>query len=206
VSSFAEIAEVFFFSLISVIYAGRPDIQEQLIGLLSLANDINSQYGHAVALAYIDVIRRRHLQSYPPRTHVLLIDTSFDMARLHQDVLVDTITAIRHGSTGGSQSSATGRSTELKGTGPCRNFNRGHPCFKSPCPFAHTCANCGKGGHGSATCNQGGGRTGQPPQQAAGSLLSSAAGGRAGRTGSGSSAPRGSGPADQSNQPGGTNG
>ena len=83
VSSFAEIAEVFFFSLISVIYLGRPDNQEQLVGLLSLANDISRQYGLPTAPTYVDVIRRRHFQSYAPRTHVLLIDTNFDMARLH---------------------------------------------------------------------------------------------------------------------------
>jgi hypothetical protein len=206
VSTFAEIVEVFFFSLISVIYAGRPDIQEQLIGLLSLANDIHCQYGHSTALAYIDVVRRRHFQSCPPRTHVLLIETNLNMATLHQDVLLDTIATIRHGSAAGSHSSAAvGRSMD-QSTGPCRNFNRALPCFKTPCHFAHTCATCGRSGHGSSTCNQGGGRAGQPPQQAPGSLPSSSMGARAGRHGSSNSTPRGSGPADQSNQPGSAHG
>jgi hypothetical protein len=158
VSSFAEMAEVFFFSLISVIYLGRPDIQEQLIGLLSLANDISRQCGHAVALTYVDVIRRRHFQSYPPRTHVLLIDTNFDMARLHQDVLLDTITTIRHGSAGSAQFlAAADRSVDTsKSIGPCRNFNNGHPCFYAPCPFPHTCCICNGSGHGSSVCAQSG--------------------------------------------------
>ena len=182
VSSFAEIAEVFFFSLISVIYLGRPDIQEQLVGLLSLANDISRQYGLPTALTYVDVIRRRHFQSYAPRTHVLLIDTNFDMARLHQDVLLDTIATIRlrdSNPSGAHSSEAAGRSADpAKSVGPCRNFNRGHPCFKDPCPFAHTCSTCNRGGHGSSACTQGGGRPAQPTQQAAGGTPSSSSGGR----------------------------
>jgi hypothetical protein len=201
VTSFAEIAEVFFFSLISVIYVGRPDIQEQLIGLLSLANDINCQYSFAIALAYVDVMRRRHFASCPPRTHVLNLNSNVDMSQLCTVTLSDTINTVRLGSASSPQSStAAGRSADnTRSSGTCRNFNKGQPCYKSPCLFAHACNTCGKNNHGSSTCNQGGGRGGQHSQQNA---PTNRTGGRP--EGNSSSGNRGPSTSPQSNQPGGT--
>lgn len=171
ITSFEQIAEVFFFSLIQVVYAGRPDIQEQLVGLLSLANEITRQYGHHTALAYVEVIRRRHFQSSPPRTHVLSIQTNFDMTRLQQDVLMDAITTIRVQGWGSGQSTtAVSRTSDAttKTPGPCRNFNKGVACFKQPCPFSHVCSSCLRFGHILRDCQHDGPRGQQRQQHAPG--------------------------------------
>jgi hypothetical protein len=157
IASFDHIAEVFLHSLILLIYHDRPDICEQLIGLLSIAGEINRQYGWEVALNYAEVIRHKHFHSSSPRTHVLSITTSFSMATW--DTLVLQNCVLNHRMSGPRQTATTAQSSGRRDnttvrSGTCRNWNRGFACTSEPCLWTHACSKCASPAHAATSCTQ----------------------------------------------------
>jgi hypothetical protein len=111
-----------------------------------------------VALAYVDAVRRKHFNSYPTPTHVLLISTSYSMADYDHHILDQLV--LQHASRAGSArhgsiNAAPGRQEVNAGKfGACRNWNRGVPCVSEPCRWSHLCSKCRSPSHTASNCGQ----------------------------------------------------
>ena len=175
IASYTDIAEVFFYTLIGIIYVGRPDICEQLYSLLALAQDITRAHGFRVALAYVDTIRLHFWSSGGGKggVHVLNIESTFDMGRFEQTVLNASLHAFppqksaapadgaKRGGNGGAGGTGVGGSGNV-----CHDFNRG-ACTRPRCRFSHQCSSCGTEGHSATQCPASRGASGQPPSSTA---------------------------------------
>lgn len=156
ISSFDQIAEVFMFTLIPVIYEGRPDIGEQLYRLLSAALDISRAHDWRLALQYINLVRHNYWMDPGVRAkHVLNINTTFDLGAYDASTFLIAQTAMppRHSSPapssgGTSQRTASGGKPQV-----CNDWNR-DACTRTACKFAHRCASCG-GTHSQTRCTRG---------------------------------------------------
>ena len=81
IAGFSDITEIIVFSLIGIIYVDRPDIGQQLLRLLFIAQDLTRAYGWNFALRYIDLVRSKfhHSDGGQRGQHCLLINTVYDM-------------------------------------------------------------------------------------------------------------------------------
>ena len=91
ITGFAEIVEVIVFSLIGTIYVDRPDIGQQLFGLLIVAQDLTRSWGWTFALDYVERVRSKFHTSVggPKGRHCLRVDSTYDMGMRDVDVLFD---------------------------------------------------------------------------------------------------------------------
>jgi hypothetical protein len=84
----------------------------------------------------------------PIPTHVLSMDSSFDMGRFSQEALdaaknqLATPPILLQGA----------QSTKAR-AGSCRDWNRGL-CARNPCKFTHTCSSCSSASHTMTDCPQ----------------------------------------------------
>jgi hypothetical protein len=165
IKSLAEIVEVFLFCLIPIVYAGRPDIGEQLYRLLSRAVDLYRSHNDSweLALAYVNDVRRKHWEDPGVKyKHVLLIDTTFDLGAYDMQVYVGLQATLP--SARSAQAATAGRATgggkapNAKPQGDrsqqqvCRDWNQGS-CTRQTCRFAHRCATC-SAAHPQSQCTQ----------------------------------------------------
>jgi hypothetical protein len=156
ISGFAEIAEVILFSLIGTIYVDRPDIGQQLIGLLIIAQDLTRSMGWQFALDYIDRVRLKFYNSHggPVGRHCLDIHSSYDMGQRDIDVLIDT--KMHH--LGGKENGNPNRGdhadkTKQKSVETCRGYNTGTCGRKAAdCKWTHRCSTCQATGHPASQC------------------------------------------------------
>ena len=148
ITGFAEIAEVFFYSLIGIIYVDRPDIGQQLIGLLIIAQDLTRSKGWHFALDYIELVRRKFYDSVGGAAgrHCLEITTAYNMSRRDNDVLFDTQLQ-HHAAPVSKDTSNPNRGDNIdkkpKSNDTCRGWNRGTCTYKpADCKWVHRCSTC----------------------------------------------------------------
>jgi hypothetical protein len=162
ITSFTEIAEVIIHSLIMTIYPDRPDICEQLFSLLTIALEITRTYTWKIALLYVDEIRMRSFDSHrgPGNTPVDVLDfqPTVNMGILDGELLRSLLmqeTGSGHAVTtaGGSNKQSRQTGDGSKG-GACHNWNKGRPCSKDPCPYAHSCKMCHSTAHPAINCSK----------------------------------------------------
>ena len=81
ITGFSEITETNVFSLIGTIYryVDRPDIGQQLLGLLIIAQDLTRSRGWTFALDYVEAVRLKfyHSPGGPRGRHCLTIDSKY---------------------------------------------------------------------------------------------------------------------------------
>ena len=181
ITGFAEIAEAMLFSLIGTIYVDRPDIGQQLLGLLIIAQDLTRAFGWLFALDYVERVRYKFHDSVggPHNRHCLLIDSQYDMGTRDMEALLDT-KLLHHPPTQKENSNPNRREagdgkSRQKSTDTCRGWNNGTCTRKSAdCKFAHRCSSCNSSDHSAQRCSartaQGGSTTpvGAPPASATG--------------------------------------
>ena len=163
ISSFDQIVEVFMFTLIPVIYEGRPDIGEQLYRLLSAAVDISRAHDWKLALQYTNLVRHNYWTDPGVRSkHVLQIDTAYDLGAYEPATFLVAQTALSQtrassAPSGGStqQRTASGKPTV------CHDWNR-DACTRAACRFPHRCSGC-NGNHPLTRCPRGTAQQGAPP-------------------------------------------
>jgi hypothetical protein len=164
ITGFSEIAEVIIFSLIGNIYEGRPDIGQQMFGLLAIAQDLCRHRGWAFALDYVTEVRLRFWSSRggPSGQHYLLINSAYDMGVRDNDVLMSMayskVAALPQASrnmednSSGNGNRTAAADNRRKASEPCRNWNNGN-CHRTDCRFLHVCLNCNTAGHTTTQCS-----------------------------------------------------
>ena len=161
ITGFSEISETIFFSLIGTIYVDRPDIGQQLLGLLIIAQDLTRSRGWTFALDYVEAVRLKfyHSTGGPCGRHCLAINSEYNMGKKDADVLFDT-KLYHHGShTGKENTPSNANRGELgdgklrKTTETCRGWNSG-TCARKPadCRYAHRCSTCNSMDHSAPHC------------------------------------------------------
>jgi hypothetical protein len=162
ISSLDQIVEVFMFTLIPVIYEGRPDIGERLYRLLSSAVDISRAHDWKLALQYINLVRHNYWMDPGVHSkHVLQIDTAYDLGAYEPSTFLIAQTALSRA----SSSAASGGSTPQRnasGGKPqvCNDWNR-DACTRTACKFPHRCSTC-SGNHPLTRCPRGATQQGTP--------------------------------------------
>jgi hypothetical protein len=161
ITGISEIAEVFLFSLIPLVYEGRPDIGEQLYRLLTIAIDIYRCHGNdwRLALRYVNHIRSLYWEDLGVKhRHILSIDTTMDLG-LYDSAAFVSVVVPRHGTPQQNTSHASSSSGSAVAGHPkddtCRDWNKGS-CTRENCRFGHRCNNC-KGDHPRTQCPKVGG-------------------------------------------------
>jgi hypothetical protein len=166
VTSLSDIIEVFVFTLIPVIYKGRPDIGEQLYMLLTRAVDIcrNHNGDWNMALQYVDGVRRAYWERVQKDTHVLEINTTVDLGahdlEAYVTLLPRSTTPARGPSgtvAGGGRAQGGGGKSLDNPHKACLDWNKG-TCKRMNCKFPHICQSCA-GPHPRTHCSP------QQPQQ-----------------------------------------
>ena len=153
ITGFSEIPEIVYYSLIGIIYADRPDIGQQLIGLLIIAQDLTRSRGWQLALDYIERVRLKFYHSIGGAAgrHCLEITSAYDMSQRDNDVLFD-ISLQHHGVSGGKENGNPNRGDNVdkrqKSTETCRSWNNG-TCERKPadCKWLHRCSACNATDH-----------------------------------------------------------
>ena len=141
-TGFNDIFEVFWYTLVPIVYEGRPDIGQQLFHLLAIAHDIARAHSWRAALQYINLIRHQYwMDPGVHRKHVLDIDTTFDLGKYDVGTFLNAHTLPPTS----SGNSGPARGTPGSRPGVCNDWNR-DACTRPQCTFAHRCAICG-GGH-----------------------------------------------------------
>jgi hypothetical protein len=150
ISSFEHITEVFVFTLIPIIYEGRPDIAQQLYRLHSAALDISRSHDWKIALQYINHVRYNYWMDPGVRLkHILNIDTTFDLGAFSAPTLLIAQAATPHNRAqhSGGTSQATARAPY------CGDWNRNTCTRGASCKFPHVCSACG-GAHQRINCKR----------------------------------------------------
>ena len=192
--SFSDVVEVFF-SLVSPIYEGRPDIGSQIFSLLCIAHELDRVYSLDAAVDYINLVRLAfHNSPAALGRHVLAIDTTYDMGAVDQTIWWRVMSTAQMASNTSRPAqrqtqraqAATGRAEQSNDI--CRSFNNGS-CTRATCKFQHRCHTCNSAAHAAPQCprtqaQRGGGRQASAPattsagsQRPAGSTTPAPAGG-----------------------------
>jgi hypothetical protein len=163
VSSLDHIIEVFIFTLIPIIYEGRPDIGEQLYRLLSAAVDIARAHDWKLALQYVNLVRYNYWMDPGVHSkHVLHIESRYDLGAYEPATFLIAQTATpRSSSSPSTGGNASQRQTSGGKPPVCLDWNR-EGCTRTTCRFAHRCSTC-NGNHPLTRCPRGGGQQGAPP-------------------------------------------
>ena len=163
ISSFTDIAEAITFSLIGTIYVDRPDIGEQLLALLIIAQDLTRAWGWTLALDYVERVRVKFYESEggPRGRHCLLIDSHYDMGKSDIEILLHI--QMNHQLPPGRENSdpnrggavAAGIKQREKSGAICKGWNAGTCSRKAAdCKYLHRCSTCNAADHPAARCTK----------------------------------------------------
>jgi hypothetical protein len=147
IKSLDDIVEVFLFTLIPIIYEGRPDICEQLYTLLTIAVDIcrNHRGDWNMALQYINGVRLAYWkQPGVQYKHVLNIDTTANLGRFDTEAYVSLVhhpAPSPPSSSGGGRAQVAGKPQDNPFK-VCLDWNNKGTCTRQPCKFPHRCVAC----------------------------------------------------------------
>ena len=165
IAGFSEIHEAITFSLIGIIYAGRPDICQQLLSLTLIAADLTRAYGWRFALDYVELVRMTfyHSAGGPAGRHCLSIDSAYDMGKRDMDALLNIKLSHSSSQAGkentrpasdppGARQHGSGKQKE-PASDLCRRWNT-DTCSRSKdeCKFGHRCSKCGDANHPATRC------------------------------------------------------
>ena len=161
IAGWLDVTEVIHYSLIRTIYKDRPDIGQQLMNLLLLAQDIGRDLGWTFALEYIEAVRAKfyHSPGDASGRHCLLIDSKYDMGKEDVQVLL-RLQLHRNGGPPGKENhpgntnrAELGDGKARKNTETCRGWNNGTCARKAAdCKYVHRCSTCSSTEHAAPNC------------------------------------------------------
>jgi hypothetical protein len=163
ITSFTDIAEAIIFSLIGTIYVDRPDIGEQLLALLVIAQDLTRAWGYALAQDYVERVRIKFYESEggPRGRHCLQINSRYDMGKSDIELLLHVkmnhqLPPGRENSNPNRGGTASGDSKQReKSDAICRGWNAGTCARKAAdCKYVHRCSACNAADHPASRCTR----------------------------------------------------